>query len=96
MAYIDYHFITTNASYRVRIMPFHELFLIPVAFFSFISHNYSPRLEPTEGQLATAITMQPEVTSKSSKTTMFCKECGAKIPRDSDFCEECGSKLVNE
>ena len=24
----------------------------------------------------------------------FCRECGAKIPRDSVFCEECGSKLT--
>ncbi|MGD0424719.1 MAG: zinc ribbon domain-containing protein [Candidatus Bathyarchaeia archaeon] len=26
-----------------------------------------------------------------SKTTMFCTECGASIPRDSKFCEECGA-----
>jgi len=26
--------------------------------------------------------------------TKFCRECGAKIPRDSGFCEECGSKLT--
>ncbi len=26
--------------------------------------------------------------------TMFCRECGAKIPRDSRFCKECGAKLV--
>lgn len=25
---------------------------------------------------------------------MFCRECGAKIPRNSKFCKECGSKIV--
>ena len=37
----------------------------------------------------------PEI-SKVQKTTdsmKFCRECGAKIPRDSVFCEECGSNL---
>jgi hypothetical protein len=28
------------------------------------------------------------------KPMMFCRECGAKIPRDSVFCEECGARLV--
>lgn len=26
--------------------------------------------------------------------TMFCRECGARIPRSSMFCERCGSKLA--
>lgn len=26
--------------------------------------------------------------------TVFCRYCGAKIPRTSKFCEECGSKLT--
>jgi hypothetical protein len=25
-------------------------------------------------------------------TTMYCKECGARIKRNSNFCKECGSK----
>ena len=25
----------------------------------------------------------------------FCRECGAKVPRDSMYCEECGSRLVS-
>ena len=27
------------------------------------------------------------------KPTKFCRECGAKIPRDSTYCEECGANL---
>ena len=34
-----------------------------------------------------------EPIAESKKTTMFCRECGAKIPRDSTYCEECGTKL---
>jgi len=26
--------------------------------------------------------------------TMFCRECGEKIPRESKYCEECGTKLI--
>ena len=38
---------------------------------------------------------EPETTAaKVSKPegSMFCRKCGAKIPRDSDFCLECGEK----
>jgi len=28
------------------------------------------------------------------KPTKFCRECGAKIPRDSTYCEECGARLA--
>jgi hypothetical protein len=27
-------------------------------------------------------------------STMFCRECGSEIPRDSRFCKECGAKLA--
>jgi hypothetical protein len=30
----------------------------------------------------------------ASILTMFCRECGANIPRDSKFCKECGTKVV--
>ena len=29
----------------------------------------------------------------SEGSTKFCRQCGAKIPRDSAFCEVCGTKL---
>lgn len=29
----------------------------------------------------------------SAKKVMFCRECGARIPRDSIFCEECGRRI---
>jgi len=29
----------------------------------------------------------------SGKGTKFCRECGAKILRDSMYCEECGARL---
>ena len=41
------------------------------------------------------IVMAPNVsTVDSSKAAMkFCRECGAKIPRESKHCEECGTRL---
>jgi flagellar basal body-associated protein FliL len=30
----------------------------------------------------------------NKKTTMFCKECGATMSRDSKFCKECGTKTT--
>jgi hypothetical protein len=36
----------------------------------------------------------PAPLSKEATPTMFCRECGAKIPRDSKFCERCGSKVA--
>jgi ribosomal protein L40E len=47
---------------------------------------------------AEAAVAEPKAVSKSTKpstTTMFCRQCGAKIPRDSKFCKECGSKVVS-
>lgn len=35
-----------------------------------------------------------KTTAAPSKTTMFCRQCGAKIPRDSRFCKECATKVV--
>jgi len=32
--------------------------------------------------------------SLNDSNMMFCRECGAKIPRSSRFCEKCGCKLV--
>jgi DNA helicase-4 len=34
------------------------------------------------------------ICDKNSERKMFCRECGAKIPRDSMFCEECGTRLA--
>jgi ribosomal protein L40E len=35
----------------------------------------------------------PAATSRAP-SEMFCRKCGAKIPRDSTFCLECGTKVV--
>ena len=32
--------------------------------------------------------------SDATISTMFCRECGAKIPRSSKFCSECATKVV--
>lgn len=41
---------------------------------------------------------QPSINDRQvaevAKPTKFCRECGAKIPRDSMFCEECGATLT--
>jgi ribosomal protein L40E len=52
-------------------------------------------------------TVKPQATEVSSvpsrgatkpivtdSATMFCRKCGAKIPRDSTFCKECGEKTT--
>jgi ribosomal protein L40E len=44
----------------------------------------------------TSALTQPSIveTSRTSSVFKFCRECGAKMPRDSIFCEECGTKFV--
>jgi len=39
---------------------------------------------------------EPETTAAQDqpKVSMFCRKCGAKIPRDSTFCKECGEKIA--
>jgi len=32
--------------------------------------------------------------TESRAQDKFCRECGAKIPRDSRYCEECGTRLA--
>lgn len=48
--------------------------------------------EAVEKNTGSEDTKTVETMVTPSKTSMFCKECGAKIPRDSKFCKECGSK----
>jgi len=47
--------------------------------------------------LASRSQAKPEQTSVTNDeiapATMFCRECGKKIPRESKYCEECGAKL---
>ena len=47
------------------------------------------------GAVLTVGTPQLKITEPSPTTISmkFCRECGAKIPRDSNFCEECGAQL---
>jgi hypothetical protein len=50
----------------------------------------------TEAKMST-LTAQPSNDLRPrSSDEMFCKKCGAKIPRDSTFCKECGTKLCSE
>jgi ribosomal protein L40E len=49
------------------------------------------KLEPLE--IATERPGTARVPQKS-EPMKFCRECGAKIPRDSVYCEECGAKLA--
>jgi ribosomal protein L40E len=42
----------------------------------------------------TTTTLGNPTVSGATILTMFCRECGAKIPRDSKFCKECGTKVV--
>ena len=51
--------------------------------------------------IALAMLLGPSVSGRvaedhrvMTKSTKFCRNCGAKIPRDSNFCEECGTKLA--
>jgi ribosomal protein L40E len=48
-------------------------------------------------QVQAATQIQASSKNKADMTitpTKFCRECGAKIPRDSVFCEECGKQLT--
>jgi hypothetical protein len=67
------------------LFPFHEAFLALTAFFAL---KLTPlTTEPRAGQTGS----QPPVES----SMMFCRECGARIPRTSKYCGECGAKLIS-
>lgn len=56
-------------------------------------------INPTTSTLPPKAGLEPGPEPLQSPTlspTMYCKLCGAKIPRDSKFCKECGSNLVEE
>jgi hypothetical protein len=36
---------------------------------------------------------KPQPSEVELKPTKFCRNCGAKIPKDSTFCKECGKNL---
>ena len=55
-----------------------------------VSKPMVPDTTPT-ARLDTVVTKQE---AQPRASTKFCRECGAKIPRDSVFCEKCGSKLI--
>jgi hypothetical protein len=38
--------------------------------------------------------LRPSGALARTSSTRFCRECGAKIPRDSRYCEECGTSLA--
>jgi len=40
-----------------------------------------------------ASTLQVGAPTEASTSVKFCRNCGAKIARDSKFCEECGTRL---
>jgi hypothetical protein len=48
--------------------------------------------------LASRSQAKPEQTSVTNDeiapATMFCRECGKKIPKESKYCKECGAKLI--
>lgn len=65
------------------------VFVVGVLFLSWVGFlRPAPKVEPA------IIQQETEPQKVATKSGMkFCRECGAKIPRDSVFCEECGSKL---
>ena len=62
---------------------------------SFLLLHRLTRLERVEQQ-DTDPTLTEGHTQRFSQTkaTMFCRQCGVRIPRDSKFCQECGYKLA--
>jgi len=53
------------------------------------------RLERVEEEsIGATLTQNPIQRLTQTKTTMFCRHCGVRIPRDSKFCQECGAKLT--
>jgi ribosomal protein L40E len=47
-------------------------------------------VEPTTLATTPSVAQQASATSPPTK---FCRNCGAKIARDSTYCEECGTRL---
>ena len=54
-----------------------------------------PRVETVTPEPENQVVQPAETKAKTSepvKTTMYCTQCGAVVPRDSKFCKECGAK----
>jgi hypothetical protein len=89
--------VTTVPPYSLNPIPAGALILIVVAALAAVivvgltSGATSRKPEKSQIGLATA---RETRTPSTIGPTKFCRECGAKIPRDSIFCEECGTRLV--
>jgi rhomboid protease GluP len=75
--------------------------VLSLAVFVFFSrHREQHKPETQTVYTGTKQSMRPkdvgsrELTKSDRSRMMFCRECGAKISRDSVFCEECGFKLT--
>lgn len=53
--------------------------------------QFGSSVEPTTPATTPSVAQEASATSLPTK---FCRNCGAKIARDSKFCEECGGKMV--
>ncbi|MFQ5786872.1 MAG: zinc-ribbon domain-containing protein, partial [Thermodesulfobacteriota bacterium] len=52
-------------------------------------------LEGIDETINKALVTAREIKEKSgARVTMFCFNCGSKIPRKSKFCSECGKNLI--
>ncbi|MGO9643807.1 MAG: zinc ribbon domain-containing protein [Candidatus Bathyarchaeia archaeon] len=56
-----------------------------------------PKVSKEKAETVSSVTerseSEPEPQKDRKKFTMYCRECGAKIPRDSVFCRECGTTV---
>jgi ribosomal protein L40E len=77
---------TTAAIVAVSSIIIGALLVYAIAF-----RNRQPRQPPPVKAIEPE---PPKSISQKGLDTKFCRECGAKIPRDSTFCEECGAKLA--
>jgi ribosomal protein L40E len=49
---------------------------------------------PSHSSSTLQLSLTAPSTMAQSLRHKFCRECGAKIPRDSTYCEECGARLA--
>jgi len=69
--------------YAALVRPDYGIYLVLMAGFVFLGAYFVMR----QG-------VSREPVEETSTSMMYCRECGARIPRDSKFCKECGAKLV--
>ncbi len=68
--------------------------IVGLPLYSWDLYKLKHQQETSKPTLSTEQPTAPPLGAQSTPPTKFCRECGAKVPRESKFCEVCGTKLA--